>query len=876
VKTISLTERTIRHVGHGVVGTFTFSVGGDGPPTTFQVAIEHPHHDAEALELAAWQRASRQAMASKPGPRQVADHPIMPQIEHVVVLMLENRGFDHVMGWLYEQDQPKVNLPSANVPANQQGLPNFIGLDPRSLAAQRLSLEALTNKLTEPSDDGEVLKTLAAVAPRRGARSPSTPNHNPGEFYQHILAHLFDYPYEQIPSFDPARITQRGYLADYYREGFAGYQLDDAVVEKVSEIMDTYLPEQLPILNGLARHYAVSDLWFCSVPSQTNTNRAFLAAGTARGMVKNGFYGKNSYYAWLNSDTLPADTRTVFDVLEETGHGDQWMYFWHSSWPPTKLGENQYTRIMFPQLAADRYDGQFAKMDEFYERAAAGTLPAVSFIEPEWGGGKTLDSLAQLNGNDYHPVSDTTKGEDFVLQVYRSLATGPAWNKTLFLITFDENGGTYDHVPPPKAQASDVDKAPQGYKNNDLDSHTRTQFGFKFDLYGVRIPTLAISPWIAPQTVFRSPTAVPYDHTSVNATILSWLGVPADRWKLGQRTAAAPTFDQVLTLGQPRPPGDATVGINFGTPPTRAPNAVGPDLRHEVQAQVPRQQVALRRAARRGPVPRPGVAVDAAGAVLPDPGRGVGRDHRQAGERDQGRRPAGPGRRPGAARHDRGQGRRLQPARRVEDPLPLLLQGRLRRGELADPPAQLPHAGRADLRRRRGDLPVGALPVPADDGGSGSAAVPHDQAGRLGVLAAGRLSGARGRRRRAGPGRGRDARGRRSAPAGRATGVAIGDRAVGPRRVLAQVALGGADAREDRGPARGRGRRGPTTPRGHRQRHPRPRTSWAGPTSARPCARGAGPSVARRRARSASAARAPAGSGPGARGPRASAPSEAS
>jgi len=574
VKTISLTERTIRHVGHGVVGTFTFSVGGDGPPTTFQVAIEHPHHDAEALELAAWQRASRQAMASKPGPRQVADHPIMPQIEHVVVLMLENRGFDHVMGWLYEQDQPKVNLPSANVPANQQGLPNFIGLDPRSLAAQRLSLEALTNKLTEPSDDGEVLKTLAAVAPRRGARSPSTPNHNPGEFYQHILAHLFDYPYEQIPSFDPARITQRGYLADYYREGFAGYQLDDAVVEKVSEIMDTYLPEQLPILNGLARHYAVSDLWFCSVPSQTNTNRAFLAAGTARGMVKNGFYGKNSYYAWLNSDTLPADTRTVFDVLEETGHGDQWMYFWHSSWPPTKLGENQYTRIMFPQLAADRYDGQFAKMDEFYERAAAGTLPAVSFIEPEWGGGKTLDSLAQLNGNDYHPVSDTTKGEDFVLQVYRSLATGPAWNKTLFLITFDENGGTYDHIPPPKAQASDVDKAPQGYKNNDLDSHTRTQFGFKFDLYGVRIPTLAISPWIAPQTVFRSPTAVPYDHTSVNATILSWLGVPADRWKLGQRTAAAPTFDQVLTLGQPRPPGDATVGINFGTPPTRAPNAV--------------------------------------------------------------------------------------------------------------------------------------------------------------------------------------------------------------------------------------------------------------------------------------------------------------
>lgn len=572
MKTLSLTDRITVQVGRTFTTTFTFAVNGGGPTSTIKVSLDHPHEQQPGLELSAWQQATRQAMAQEPAPKAVTEHPIMPQIEHVVVLMLENRGFDHVMGWLYENDQPKVSLPSANVPVNQQGLPNFIGLDPRSLAGQNLTLDSLTNKLTEPSDDGEVLTTLAAVAPRRGARTPSSPNHNPGEFYQHILSHLYDYPYEQIPNFDPKLITQRGYLSDYYREAFSGYRVDEALIEKVSEIMDTYLPEQLPVLNGLARHYAVSDLWFCSVPSQTNTNRAFLAAGTARGMVKNGFYGKNSYYAYFNSDTLPADTRTVFDVLDENGQGDQWMYFWHSSWPPTVLGENQYTRIMFPSLAADRYDAQFAKIGEFYERAAAGTLPAVSFIEPEWGGGKSLDALAQLNGNDYHPVSDTTKGEDFVLQVYRALATGPAWDKTLLLITFDENGGTFDHVPPPKATPSDVDKAPQGYRNNDLDAHTRTQFGFKFDLYGVRIPTLAISPWVAPQTVFRSPTPVPYDHTSVNATILTWLGIPPDRWKLGQRTAAAPTFDQVLTLRAARPVADPQVGINFGTPPNRGPH----------------------------------------------------------------------------------------------------------------------------------------------------------------------------------------------------------------------------------------------------------------------------------------------------------------
>jgi len=567
--TITLTTRAPQAVAGGFIGTFTFTLTADGAqPSTIPITIAQPQPTPAALEHAAWQavagvtgtwaqRASNDGHAGGS----------MDNIDHVVVLMLENRGFDHVLGWLYEHDAPAVN-----VPALQPDEPPFVGL-------AGADLDALANNMYALRDEDE--EELAfPYPPVRGARSPATPSaHNPHESYKNILCDLFSVPYEQLEDLSPAKIDQKGYVLDY-----STHFHDLGTDAQISEIMDTYLPEQLPVLNGLARHYGVSDRWFCSVPSQTNTNRAFTLAGTARGMVTNGFYPRKTLNSRriggaLASDQLPADTRTLFDVLEENGKGKSWMVFWQASWPPTAYGENQYVRIMFPKFADDAYDPQFAGFDDFYRRCAAGTLPPVSILEPEWGGGEELESHytrlePQHNGNDYHPVSDLTKGEDFVLKVYNALAASPKWGKTLLLITFDENGGTYDHVPPPAATPSAQDKAPDGYRNNDLDPTTGTQFGFKFDLFGVRVPALAISPLVAKSTVFRSPTAVPFDHTSVIATILKWQQIAPDRWNLGARTAAAPTFDHVLTLAQPRDPADASLGVVFGTPPLRAPDAV--------------------------------------------------------------------------------------------------------------------------------------------------------------------------------------------------------------------------------------------------------------------------------------------------------------
>ena len=95
------------------------------------------------------------------------------------------------------------------------------------------------------------------------------------------------------------------------------------------------------------------------------------------------------------------------------------------------------------------------------------------------------------------------------------MSQSPSWNETLLIITFDEHGGTYDHVLPPTGAAT-PDKASDPGQN-----------GFRFDRFGVRVPTILVSPWIEAGTVFRSNTATPLDHTSILATVRDWLGIPS-------------------------------------------------------------------------------------------------------------------------------------------------------------------------------------------------------------------------------------------------------------------------------------------------------------------------------------------------------------
>jgi len=172
-------------------------------------------------------------------------------------------------------------------------------------------------------------------------------------------------------------------------------------------------------------------------------------------------------------------------------------------------------------------------------RTSGTTVPVFSYVEPTF----TIESIWNILGNDYHPPSSLYEGESFLKRIYDILISNPAvFRKTLFIVTFDEHGGTFDHVPPPANAIDPVNPRPP----------------FVFNRYGVRVPTLLISPCVPAGSVFRagyypgcpSPAPFPYDHASVLATLLKWRSIPyqnpGDKGFLGTRTAQAPTFDNVI------------------------------------------------------------------------------------------------------------------------------------------------------------------------------------------------------------------------------------------------------------------------------------------------------------------------------------------
>lgn len=516
-------------------------------------------------------------------PDEVLPKPQLPHplIKHVVVLMLENRGFDHLMGWLYGADEaPKiVTRGGDNAP--------FIGLSTMSEG----QLAALANPL--PRNNG----TLPI---NEGARSPKTPSFNTGESFQHIMNQMWGVaaPPETWFSADlRAKFlatlpgpTMTGYVLDYDEETYEESDPKKRLGKnELSEVLDTYRPEQVPVLSGLARNYGVSDQWFCSVPSQTNTNRAFSVTGTSRGLVNNSFYDPPTWNPAValakrfvkdlkgtsQGDALPISTRSLFEVLEQQNFS--WKVFWQSEWPPTAMTagvEWQYTRTMVQLLGDAQFNPNFVKFDAgdpqnaFFDACRRGELPAVSWVEPKWGGGKRWFYKFRGVGNDMHPVSDTTTAEDFVMNLYLALSQSPKWSETLLVITFDENGGTYDHVIPPPALAPGNDPCPLPHppiNRGDMDPATRTQYGFDFTQYGVRVPTLLVSPCIPAGTIFRAagPTPYPYDHTSLIATILTMADIDPSLWMLGERVAAAPTFDAVLAAPVVRDAA-STLSVPFG------------------------------------------------------------------------------------------------------------------------------------------------------------------------------------------------------------------------------------------------------------------------------------------------------------------------
>jgi phospholipase C len=285
---------------------------------------------------------------------------------------------------------------------------------------------------------------------------------------------------------------------------------------------------KIPVLAALARQFALCTAWFSSVPGATWPNRNFLHAGTSEHSVdiEIGLY----------------NATTVFEVLDGAGLPE----------PAWRIYRDGMAQVMaFENLWEEKYKSRWRTTDQLAHDIDTIGLAPYTFIEPRHDG---------VGANSMHPgnnmrytgtSSDIQRGEELVREIYNVLKARPeVFAKTVFLITFDEHGGLFDRQRPPPC------KAPKPLDGGDLRTEPIRKLvsmfvyndnpAFAFTTLGVRVPTIVVSPWIAPQLDDTT-----YDHTSVIATLLDVFAPDGDR--LTERVDDAKAFHHLVgRADQPR------------------------------------------------------------------------------------------------------------------------------------------------------------------------------------------------------------------------------------------------------------------------------------------------------------------------------------
>jgi phospholipase C len=348
-----------------------------------------------------------------------------PRIKHIVVLMLENRSFDHMLGLLM-RDIPELRGFHGGEYANRDKNGVNLGLT-----------------------DGAVYQGQFPIDP-------------PHEF-EDVMLQLYG-PSDPRPDLP----TMEGFALSYQRGG-----------GDPANVMRGFRPEQLPALTALAKHYLVCDNWFSSVPASTPPNRQFAHFGTSFGQVA-------STLIWLGHG------KGIYGRLEDAKQKGRIYYYSRQSgtFGMTFLGS--------------KYFGLYG---DFVADCRNGRLPQFAFVEPPY--------LNQQDGTlaaDQHPDNNVLAGDHFIWSIYKAIRSNDeVWRSTLFLIVWDEHGGLFDHVRPPRL--------PYG------DSFRSIKPPFDFDQLGPRVGAIVVSPYVNPgvdHTLF--------EHASIPATVTQqFIGDPGHR-----------------------------------------------------------------------------------------------------------------------------------------------------------------------------------------------------------------------------------------------------------------------------------------------------------------------------------------------------------
>jgi len=326
------------------------------------------------------------------------------------------------------------------------------------------------------------------------------------------------------------------------------------------QAMRYWTERELPFYYRLARTFPLATRWFCSCLGPTFPNRRFLIAATANGLIDDLPFGMIDQ----------PENGTIFDHL--SAHAISWANYHQLS--PVRIGLRRLSHVhglrylrllagalagLIPalikrvesklQLTADLYPLDLLRslnhvrpMSEFWRAAAAGTLPSVSIVDPDF-----------LGDSEENP-QDIADGEAFAARVINAVMAGKGWPDTLLIWLYDEHGGYADHVPPPPAPAPDdvlgtspyerfavlklLRWTPLGRKITAADAGPRT-----YTRLGFRVPAVIVSPYARPDYVCE----VDYDHTAILRLIQRKWNLPP----LTERDAAAADLLDAIDLDGP-------------------------------------------------------------------------------------------------------------------------------------------------------------------------------------------------------------------------------------------------------------------------------------------------------------------------------------
>lgn len=394
------------------------------------------------------------------------------KVEHVICLMMENRSFDHMLGFL---EHPN---------------PSFEGLLGKTLS------------------DGGVAPT-----PNAAFSIPVGPDHA----HLAVMQQLFD---KQKPT-KPYTRTSTGFVANYRATIGAG-STDPRM------IMRCMHPQMVPVLATLAKEYAVCDHWFSSLPGGTFPNRDYAHAATSFGRGENPGHHESLLAGALGIARLRAKHGKADTIFQQLSRAKRSYRIYYHDAPALWL---------YPQFTGLSGKGRSLKFPKLLRDIANDNLSDYSFVEPDYGvSGGDFGKF----GNSQHPTQagrgeEFVAGEQLIASVYEALRAKPSvFEKTLFIITYDEHGGFYDHVLPPTAVSPGDEDLKQG------------GYTFHFDLLGARVPAVIVSPWIPRGTLDQNV----HDHTSIMATVRQAFAPGASA--LTPRDASANALLDLLSLSTPR------------------------------------------------------------------------------------------------------------------------------------------------------------------------------------------------------------------------------------------------------------------------------------------------------------------------------------